>query len=118
MGDLDKNVHRKEEPSPYEKIIVHQIEKDKREKPSGYKELTSSTQVQIFSALISYFKKVISVLRGKEEAEFYQPQQVIKSAFRFRALLLLLSKEDRSHNPTLPSSSLRSGTLFSALLPQ
>ena len=59
MGDLDKNIHRKEKSSSYEEILVPPIEKDKREKEEGYTSLKNTTRTQILATLISCFKKLL-----------------------------------------------------------
>lgn len=98
MGDLDKNIYRKEEPSPYEKIITHSIEKDKREKEEGYRGLKNSTRTQVLATLVSYFKKVISVA-VKGQRQFVGQEHLFESIRAFREQLLLLAGSDQSHNP-------------------
>lgn len=99
MGDLDKNITRKEEPSPYEKIIVNPIEKDKQEKQAAYTGLKNSTRTQILATLMSYFKKILTIAGSGERVEPFSQQKLISHALAFRQLLLLLSEEDQSHNP-------------------
>lgn len=101
MGDFDKNIYRREEPAPYEKIIVNPIEKDKREKGEGYKGLKSSTRTQIFATLVSYFKKILSTTssKNKSSASFYDQQHLFENVSALRQLLVLLSDDDQSHNP-------------------
>ncbi len=99
MGDLDKHIRRKEEPSPYEKIIVNPIEKDKREKQAAYTGLKNSTRTQILATLMSYFKKILTLAGGRERAEPFSQQILMGHALAFRQLLILLSEEDQSHNP-------------------
>jgi hypothetical protein len=101
MSDLDKNIHRREEPSPYEKIIVNPIEKDKREKEEGYTGLKNSTRTQAFAALVSYFKKILAVVASKSRNQLYlyDQQHLLDDVLAFRQLLLILSVDDQSHNP-------------------
>jgi hypothetical protein len=100
MGDLDKNIHRKEEPSPYEKIVVSPIEKDKKEKES-YTGLRNATRFQIYAALVSYFKKFLSAFspRGKGQPLIFNVQNLFDNIMAFRQQLITLSAEDQSHNP-------------------
>lgn len=101
MGDLDKSINRREEPSPYEKIIVNPIEKDRKEKEEGYTGLKNSTRSQVFAALASYFKKILSALsfKGKNQSVFFDEQSLFNNILAFRKMLLILSNEDESHNP-------------------
>lgn len=101
MGDLDKNIHRKEEPSPYEKIIVNPIERDKQRKDEGYTGLKNSTRAQVFATLASYFKKVLSTFstKGQSQELVYDQKRLINNALAFKKLLMTLAKEDQSHNP-------------------
>lgn len=100
MGDLDKNIHRKEESSPYGEIITNPIEKDKREKEESYKSLKNATKTQVLASLLSYFKKMLYSLGSKKSiTHSFDEQSFLKNTFKFRELLILLSREDRSHNP-------------------
>ena len=101
MSDLDKNIHRKEGSSPYEKIIVNPIEKERREKDKGYESLHHSSRPQFFAALISYFKKILATLgsKGKFPAHLFNQKRLMESVVAFRKSLLNLAKEDLSHNP-------------------
>ncbi len=101
MGDLDKNIHRKEEPSPYEKIIINPIEKDRQKKEEGYTGLKNSTRAQIFATLASYFKKVLSTFssKGQSPEHFHDQTRLVNSALAFKQLFTTLAKEDQSHNP-------------------
>src|SRR5579863_5762976 len=99
MGDLDKNIHRKEKASPYKEIIVDSIEKDKHGKEGGYTSLKNATRLQAFATLVSCFKKLFSAFSPREKLSFYSQQNLLKNALSFRELLITLSKEDRSHNP-------------------
>lgn len=101
MEDLDKYVNRREESSPYEKIIVNPIEKDRKAKEEGYKGLKNSTRSQIFAALASYFKKMLSSLsfKGKDQLFLFDQQKLLRNVLAFRKMLIILSTEDESHNP-------------------
>ncbi len=101
MGDLDKSVNRREEPSPYEKIIVNPIEKDRKNKEDPYAGLKNSTRPQFFATLASYFKKMLSSLsfKGKGLLVLFDQQKLLNNILAFRKMLLLLSAEDESHNP-------------------
>lgn len=101
MGDLNKNIHRKGEPSPYEKIIVNPIERDKQKKEEGYTGLKNSTKAQVFATLASYFKKVLSTFspKGKPQSYFYDQSRLINNVLAFKQLLITLTREDQSHNP-------------------
>ena len=99
MGNLDKNIYRKEESSPYEKIIVNPIEKDRKGKEpfTGFRGATHS---QIYATLISYFKKFLTAFsKGKDQFLNFDLQQLIKHVSAFRQQLVILSSEDQSHNP-------------------
>ncbi len=100
MGDLDKNIYRKEEPSPYEKIIVSPIEKDRKDK-EAYSSLKNATRAQIYATLVSCFKKLFSVFarKGNGQSLVVDRQQLIDDIAAFRQLLIVLSQEDQSHNP-------------------
>ncbi len=101
MGDLDKNIRRREDPSPYEKIIVNPIEKDKRAREEGYTGLKNSTRTQVFATLVSYFKKILTSVtsKGKGQLAFYDQQHLLDNVLAFRQLLIILSGDDQSHNP-------------------
>lgn len=101
MSDLDKNIHRKDGPAPFEKIIVNPIEKERREKGKGYSDLNNSTRAQVFAALISYFKKILTTFgsKGKYPTHLFDQKSLIESVIAFRELLLILAKEDLSHHP-------------------
>jgi len=100
MGDLDKNIYRKGEPSPYEKIIVNPTEKDKKEKEPyvGYKAATPS---QAFATLLAYFKKLLSAFssKGKGQPLIFGLQSILDNIIAFRQLLNILATDDQSHNP-------------------
>jgi hypothetical protein len=100
MSDLDKNIYRKEEPSPYDKIIVDPIEKDKKEKES-YASFKGATRSQVYAALVSYFKKLLSSFspKGKGQISISNFQNLLDNIAAFKQLLIILSKEDQSHNP-------------------
>ena len=100
MGDLDKNIYRKEEPSPYEKIIVSPIEKDRRERES-YSSLKNATRFQIYAILVSSFKKLFSALalKGNGHPLVVDFQHLMDDIVAFRQSLIVLSQEDQSHNP-------------------
>lgn len=100
MGsDFNKFVNPRE-PSPYEKIVVSPIEKDKKEKQEPYTGL-KETAPQVFATLLSYFKKILSTLsfKGKEGLIFLDEQHLLEHVKAFRKLLMILSTEDQSHNP-------------------
>lgn len=98
MGDLDKNVYRKEDSSPYDKIIISPIEKDKKERePFG--DLKNATRTQTFAALVAYFKKFLSAFKSKGRPLAFDLQRLIEHVAAFRQLLITLSREDQSHNP-------------------
>ena len=101
MGDLDKNIYRKEDPTPYEKIIVNPIEKDRREKEDGYTGLKNSTRAQVFATLVSYFKKVLTALSHKGIRQSFPDsgRNLLDTLLSFRGLRIILSSEDQSHNP-------------------
>jgi hypothetical protein len=100
MGDLDKNISRQEEPSPYEKIIVSPIEKDRKEK-EPFTNFKDATRSQIYAILISYFKKILLTFssKGKDPLLIFNFQQLIDDIIAYRKLLVTLSLEDQSHNP-------------------
>jgi hypothetical protein len=101
MSDLDKNIYRKGESSPYEKIAVNPIEKDKRERETAYTGLKNSTRSQIFATLFSYFKKMLTIVgsKGRSRLSFYDQQHLLDNVLAFRQLLVVLSGSDQSHNP-------------------
>ncbi len=101
MGDLDKSVHRRER-DPYENIVTGRIERDKKAQDEGYADARKAAKSQIFAALVSYFKKVLSSLstEGKEKGAFLLDEgPLIDSILAFRNVLKILSIEDRSHHP-------------------
>jgi hypothetical protein len=100
MSDLDKNIYRKEEPSPYEKIVVNPIEKDRKEK-EPFTNLKNSTHSQIYATLLSFFKKILSTFssKEKEQAFVFDLEQLLHNIMAFRQHLVILSQEDQSHNP-------------------
>jgi len=100
MGDLDKNIYRKEEPSPYEKIIVNPIEKDRKDR-EPFTNFKGATRSQIYATLVSYFKKILSTFSSKGRARplVLDLQHLIDDIIAFRQLLIILSLEDQSHNP-------------------
>ena len=106
MGDLDKNIRRREEPSPYEKIIVNPIEKDKREREEGYTGLKNSTRTQVFATLVSFFKRILTVVssKGKGHLYFYDQQHLLDNVVAFRQLLVILSGTIKAITPILPSN--------------
>jgi hypothetical protein len=99
MGDLDKNIYRKE--NPYEKIIIHPIEKDRKEKEMGYRGLGSATRSQALAALASFFKKMLSSLSPKARGEGYAVDidLLLNDVTAFKKLLEILASEDTSHQP-------------------
>jgi hypothetical protein len=101
MSDLDKNIRRKDGSDPFDKIIVNPIEKERREKDKGYQSLHHSSRPQVFAALISYFKKILSTLgsKGKFPTHLFDQKRLVENVIAFRKLLLTLAKEDVSHNP-------------------
>lgn len=101
MSDLDKNIHRKEGPAPFEKIIVNPIEKERREKEKGHTVFQNSSRAQAFAALISYFKKILTAFgpKGKYSGYLSRQKELASDALAFRELLLHLANEDLSHNP-------------------
>jgi hypothetical protein len=101
MGDLDKNIHRKNESSPYEKIIVNPIEKDRREKEKGFESFKNASKASVFAALLSHLKKIIAIFgaNGKHPGLFKDQQHLLVTIAAFRELLLILTKEDLSHYP-------------------
>lgn len=98
MGDLDKNIHRIEDPAPYEKILVNPIEKDRKEKEEGYTGLRNATKFQTFSTLISYFKKMLSAFPFKGK-KIPLSESYLKTVLAFREQLIALANEDLSHHP-------------------
>lgn len=100
MGDLDKNIYRKEEPSPYEKIVVNPIEKDRKER-EPFTNFKDATRSQIYATLVSYFKKILSAFssKGKDQPHIFDLQRLIDDIIAFRQQLITLSLEDQSHNP-------------------
>jgi hypothetical protein len=100
MGDLDKNIYRKEEQSPYEKIVVSPIEKDRREKET-YSSLKNATRSQIYATLVSCFKKLFSAFALKRNGQplVLDLQHLMDDIIAFRQSLIVLSREDQSHNP-------------------
>ncbi len=101
MSDLDKNIHRKDGPAPFEKIVVNPIEKERREKDKDRSSFQSSSRSQTFAALISYLKKILTAFGSKEKYTGYlsHQKQLAEDAFALRELLLNLAKEDLSHHP-------------------
>ncbi len=100
MGDFDKPVNRNE-PAPYEKIIVNPIEKDKKTKEEFDTKPKTPFKSQSFATLFSYLKKILSTLsfKGKGPVAILSQQQLIDDVIAFRKLLHILSIEDQSHNP-------------------
>ena len=100
MGDSDKSIHRREEPSPYEKIVVNPIEQDRKQR-ENYSSLKNSTHSQIFATLASYFKKMLSSIspKGRGRSVLVDEQSLFDNILAFRQTLLTLSKQDESHNP-------------------
>ena len=101
MGDLDKNIHRKNESSPYEKIIVNPIEKHNREREKEFESFKNANRASIFAALLSHLKKIIAAFgsKGKNAGLFKDQQHLLGNIAAFRELLLILTKEDLSHYP-------------------
>src|SRR5579871_2640489 len=99
MSDLDKNIYRKEEPSPYEKIIVNPIEQDKKER-EPYSSLKNATRSQVFATLVSFFNKFLSIFSSKGRGQtVFDLKHLIDTVKSFKEQLVLLSLEDQSHNP-------------------
>lgn len=100
MSDSDKSIQR-QEPSPYEKIIVSPIEKDKKGKEEGYTGLKGTTRPQTLAVLLSYFKKILTSLspKGRGAIALGDEQQLLDHIVSFRKLLLILASDDQSHNP-------------------
>ncbi len=101
MGDLDKNIHRREDPAPYEKIIVNPIEKDKKEGQENYTSLKNTTKYQTLATVVSFFKHALTSLtfKGKGLLSLENEQQLFENIEAFKQLLIILSNEDQSHNP-------------------
>jgi len=101
MGDLDKNINRKDDLSSYGKITVNPIEKDKKEEGATYASLQNATKPQVFATLAAFLKKMLTAFpnKGKDPVFPTDQQHLLKHVLAFRQLLLTLSKEDRSHNP-------------------
>ncbi len=99
MGDLDKNIYRKE--NPYEKIIIHPIEKDRKEKETGYRGLGNATRSQALAALASFFKKMLSSLSPRAQGAGYSLDlgSLLNDVAAFKKLLEILASEDTSHQP-------------------
>ncbi len=99
MGDLDKNIYRKE--NPYEKIIVNPIEEERKGKGEGFKSLTNSTKTQSLATLVSFFKKILSTLSSRARGEGHSTtlQGLLYDMQAFKKLLEILAVEDTSHHP-------------------
>jgi|ERR1700722_3548233 len=99
MSDLDKNVYRKDESSPYEKIIVNPIEQDRKEKES-FKSFKGASRSQIFATLVSLFKKFLTSFTSQGKGlPLFDLQHLSSTIKAFREQLIILSTEDQSHNP-------------------
>jgi|SRR5580700_7164541 hypothetical protein len=98
MGDLDKNIYRKETASPYEKIIVHPVEKDRKEKES-YTTFKETSHFQLYAILFSFLKKTLSPFFKEKSPFIFDAQRLMDGILAFRKKLEILSLEDQSHNP-------------------
>jgi hypothetical protein len=99
MSDLDKNVYRKEDPSPYEKIVVNPIEKDRKEK-EPFSSFQGASRSQIFATLASLFKKFLTSFTSQGKGRpLFDLQHLSRTIKAFREQLVILSLEDQSHNP-------------------
>jgi hypothetical protein len=101
MGDSDKSIHRREDPAPYEKIIVNPIEKDRKDKEEPYTGWKYTTRFQVFATLVSFFKKILNSLslKDKDQLVLIEQQHLLAHLLAFRTMLFILSSEDQSHNP-------------------
>lgn len=98
MGDFDKSINRREEPAPYEKIIVNPVEKDKKEK-EPFTGLKKSSRLA-FATLVSCFRKMLAPIASKGKgAALLDQQRLLSHVLAFRQMLLILSIQDESHNP-------------------
>lgn len=99
MSNFDKPVYGKD--SPYEKIAVNPIEKEKKTREESYTGLKNSTRPQTSAALVSYFKKIAGALGfGKKSASSTEEHTTITDEIlAFRKLLYILALEDLSHDP-------------------
>ncbi len=100
MGELNKNIYRKED-DPYGKIFISPLEKDKKQKEEAPLSLKKTTPTQVFSILTDYFQKLIDLINPNTDAHrsisaFQRSLNDIKS---FRKLLATLAGEDCSHSP-------------------
>lgn len=102
MGDSDQSVHRREDPSPYKKIVVNPIEKDRKTKEEPDPNFKNATRPQFFAVLVHHLKKMLSFLsfKGKGLTFFFNQRTLLNDILAFKNMLLLLSAEDESHNPS------------------
>lgn len=100
MGDLDKNIHRREDAAPYGEIVVNPIEKERKEK-EGYADLQYPTQSQSVAILFSWFRKILNTLSntGAHLAFSGDLSHLLDTVTALRQHLLVLAAEDQSHNP-------------------
>ncbi len=101
MGDYDKKVQPRE-PDPYENISVNPIEKDKKSKEEQQKPFQQEpSQSQMFSMLISFFKKMLACFRFKEGGDLLslEHNQLFDHLSAFRTKLSTLAQQDESYNP-------------------
>src|SRR5690242_15342445 len=99
MGELDKNIHRKET-DPYGKIFTHPLEKDKKQKEENSPSFKKTSSLQTFSILTSYFQRLIGLFESQENAytSTSSLQKILNDIKTFRKLLATLAGEDCSHN--------------------
>jgi hypothetical protein len=100
MGDLDKNIQGKDPNSPYEKILVNPLEKDKKGKFGERSEFNYSTKSQALATLASFFKKILTSLpfKSKGGGIFATEEGLLNNVLALRQLLISLSINDLSHN--------------------
>jgi hypothetical protein len=105
MSEVNKPIPYKKDLSPYEKILIHPIEKDKK-----HKEEAKSPQehFQLFSALLLFFEKILSLFNpDRQNASSATVQTILKDALAFRKLLVTLAGEDLSHHPDFNQQLVR-----------
>lgn len=101
MSEPSKHIQVKQESSTYEKILIHPIEKDKKNQQEADLQQSSNTLVRTFSALSTYFKKFTSLFSSTRahSSRASTLQNLLHDIFEFRKLLVTLAGEDTSHLP-------------------
>ena len=108
MSEVNKPIDCKKDSSPYEKILIHPIEKDKKHKEEAKNKEERPSHFKLFSALILCFEKILSPFNpDKQTTSPILVQTILKDVLAFRKLLATLAGEDLSHHPDFNQQLVR-----------